>query len=59
MCEGSKNAMVKQPIHWYLGGRVAVIQQITIVWVGSPFMTKNGQVGETLSLRAKLWVGFV
>ena len=26
----------KQSVHWFLGGRVAVIQQRTNVWVGSP-----------------------
>ena len=26
----------KQPVHWFLGGRIAVIQQGAIVWVGSP-----------------------
>ena len=26
----------KQPIQWFLGGKVAVIQQGTSVWVGSP-----------------------
>ena len=27
----------KQPVHWYLGGRVVVIQQGTNVWVGLPY----------------------
>ena len=26
----------KQPVYWFLGGMAAIIQQKTIVWVGSP-----------------------
>ena len=26
----------KQPVHWYLGGRVAIVQQGANVWVGPP-----------------------
>jgi hypothetical protein len=36
-----KGAEADQPIQWYLGGRVADIQQVTNVWVGSPSPFKD------------------
>ena len=31
----------KQPVQWFLGGRVVVIQQGTNVWVGLPSQEKQ------------------
>jgi hypothetical protein len=32
---------VNQPIRWYLGGKVAIIQQGTSVWVGLPILSQH------------------
>lgn len=36
-----KGVEANQPIHSYLGGRIAVIQQETNVWIGSPSSFKG------------------
>lgn len=45
----------KQHVHWILGSRVAVIQQETSVWVGSPSLD-NPKKGTTICCCVKLKV---
>jgi hypothetical protein len=40
-CSPPKPAGVKQPVHWFLVGRIVDIQQGTNVWVGSPPPSKS------------------
>ena len=35
-CIEPDRAGAKQPVHWFLGGKIAIIQQGTNVWVDSP-----------------------
>ena len=44
-------AGAKQLVHWFLGGKVAVIQQGTIAWVGSPSPGRDTRRKLIFSLR--------
>ena len=44
-------AGVKQPVHWFLGGKGLGIQQVTSVWVGPPKSTTVYHLTEIKQLK--------